>query len=766
MIPLPGQKKGQEPEEPTTFTFEDFGGLDTKGKRPAINPKDFSAIENWMPIGAGNLRTLWDREEEPLYETSGGRVIIYYVYYNLGADRFCAVFLDDGTAVQVNTSDGSTTTISAVANTFWDGEERLPHAVQYQAKYLLITSKVSDDAYWAWDGTSLFAPGTLAPQVLLTNSGGGTYVSAPTVTAYGGAGSGATFAATLDAQGHVVDVDVTNPGSGYDHEDLVTLIFTGGGVSQDQARATATVSASSAGVALVLVTNGGSGYTSPLVAFAGGGGAGAEAFVSGVAAGVITDITVTNPGSGYTSIPTITITDGGAGAGATAVAQIKGGQITGITVNSGGSGYVGNPDVLISAPNNTVFPNMQAEATCTVVAGAVTAITVRNPGFGYRSASVQLSGGNGSAEAEVTLMPFGMNGTCLETYQERVWLGDDTRLSWTGADSIRDFSSAGGGGSKPLTQSNLRERLVALKEANGFLYRLGDSSINVISNVQTSATGVTTFNDANVDNQIGTAWRDSVQAFGRALVFANPTGFYALFGGGAEKTSPMLDGLFATASFNTGASGLTPTSASATIFGIRVYACLITAADPLDGEMRNLICMWDGQRWWLASQSLDAKILAGQEISSELSAWGASDSAIHALFTTPSEDLEKTFQTKLAGSPSYIIVDQVTRAYYIAQIESGVGGDLIYTVDNQAGAQGIHTRSCSADLIFIGPGPAPITWTGLASAPLAFTSRGLVIDGFDDATYGNLIGLTVSTSIADLTLISASLLLKPYAPQA
>lgn len=768
-IPLPGSNP-KTGEMPTPFVLEDFGGLDTKAKRPAIKPTDFYWLENWIPIGPGNLRTLYDKESTPIYTASNPRTIVYYTFYNIGATRYCAVFLDNGTAVQVNTTTLAVTTISATVGTFYSAGQTLPHAAQYQSKYLAICSKSGSNSYWIWDGSNLFGAGTLAPQVILTNPGlGSGYSSTPTVTAYGGSGSGATFTPTLDPQGHITDIKVTNPGSGYNHEDLVTLVITGGGGLNDQARATATVSTTSGGVAVATVTNGGSGYSKPLVSFSGGGGSGAVAFVSGAANGVITGITIMDPGSGYTSNPTITITDtgGGTGTGATAVCEIRRGQITSITVNSGGSGYSGVPDVVISAPNNAGFPSIQAEAYATVVAGAVTAITLTKKGVGYKSASVQLSGGNDAAEAEVTLMPFGISGTSVETYQNRVWIADDTKYSYTGADSVSDFSSESGGGSKPVTDAFLREKVVRLVQANGFLYRMGDSSINVISNVQTSAQGVTSFNDTNVDPQIGTAWRDSVAAFGRALVFANPTGVYALYGGAAEKVSAPLDGLFAAASFNTNQVGKTPTAAVATIFGLRVYCLEFTTTDPYTNTLRDIVAMWDGQHWFVGTQTLAVAALAGQEINSELTAYGASTTAIHRMFKNPSTDLTKVFQTKLASSPSYIEIDQVLRCHYIAQAEQGIVGTLDISIENQAGPGAVNQRPVvGSTLIFQGAGGVPIQFKGAASANLNFIARGLVIDGFDVSQYGNLIGATVSTTVTDLTLVSMSILLKPYAPDA
>lgn len=768
-IPTPGKNKGDE-APPSFFTLENFGGLDTKSKRPAIKPDDFFWLENWIPIGPGNLRTLYDREATPIYTATSPRTIIYYAFYNIGADRYCAVFLDNGTAVQVNTDTLAQTTISATVGTFYAAGQPLPCARQYQSKYLAIISKASDNAYWIWDGTSLFGAGTLAPQVTMLDSGvGAGYTSPPTVTAYGGAGSGATFTATLNSQGHVTDIEVTNPGSGYDHEDHVTLVITGGGVSQDQARATATVTTSSGGVAIVTVTNGGSGYSRPLVSFSGGGGTGAKAFVSGVANGVVTDITVYDPGTGYTSNPTVTIADsgGGTGTGATAVAQTRRGQISSITVNSGGSGYTGVPEVVISLPDDAEFPSIQAEAYATISAGAVTTITVTNPGLGYKGASVQLIGGNNSAAAEVSLMPYGIEGTTIETYQNRVWTADDTKMSWTGADSVSDFSTANGGGSKPITDSFLREKVVALAQANGFLYRFGDSSINVVSNVQTSGQGVTTFNDANVDPQIGTAWRDTVAAFGRALVFANPTGVYAIYGGAAEKVSSPLDGLFAVASFNTGQPGIEPTASVATIFGIRVYCISLTAQDPYTQTLRDLICMWDGQKWFIGSQGVDAKFLAGQEIASELTTYGSDDTVIHRLFQTPSSTLQKAMLTKLAATPNYTIQSQLLRVYYIARAETGDLGTVDVVVENQSGPSPTQTRSVTGGtLTWIGAGGVPIQFIGAGGADLNFSTPGLVVDGFDYSTIGNLIGARFITEMPDLTLISMSLLLRPYAPDA
>lgn len=63
------------------------------------------------------------------------------------------------------------------------------------------------------------------------------------------------------------------------------------------------------------ITAGGTGYVTPTVSFAGGGGSGVAATLT-VTSGAVTSISFTNLGSGYTSAPTATINPIGGGTGA------------------------------------------------------------------------------------------------------------------------------------------------------------------------------------------------------------------------------------------------------------------------------------------------------------------------------------------------------------------------------------------------------------------------------------------------------------------
>ncbi len=120
----------------------------------------------------------------------------------------------------------------------------------------------------------------------------------------------------------------------------------------------------------------------------------------------IKDIRITNGGSGYTSAPTVTIADSG-GAGATATCNIVGGVITSITVNSGGSGYYYVPLTTIDyTTDGGSYKTVASEmVVVTVSGGAVATITPTSALTsitGVVTATITIGGYGASAYAEVS----------------------------------------------------------------------------------------------------------------------------------------------------------------------------------------------------------------------------------------------------------------------------------------------------------------------------------------------------------------------------
>ena len=97
-------------------------------------------------------------------------------------------------------------------------------------------------------------------------------------------------------------------------------------------------------------------------------------------------------GSGYKIAPIVTITSNGTGSGAAATATLK---VSAVQVTAGGAGYTSAPVVTFSKP--TTAGGVQAAGTAIVSNGAVTGVTITNPGSGYATApTVALTGGGGS----------------------------------------------------------------------------------------------------------------------------------------------------------------------------------------------------------------------------------------------------------------------------------------------------------------------------------------------------------------------------------
>ena len=747
---MPVPRAGDSEQTPITeWSFEDFGSLNTKVSRPAVQDNEFFWNENWMPIATGRLRTMY-AEGTSLFT---GATIVYGYAYSIAGVAYWALFFNDGTAKQVRVSDGAVTVITATTNTFYNSgvSTQLPACAQFQNKYLAICTNISTSGYWLWDGSNLFSAGTLSPDSTITNAGSG-YSSTPTVTITGGSGSGATATAVVK-NNTVTQITITNPGSGYALNDQPVATITGGG-SDNAASATATIATTSGGLGQVYIINGGTGYTTSSTAtLTGGGGSGGQVVITGLSNGTITSIAIIAPGSGYTSAPVLTFSSGSGGSFSIMIAN---GTISGVTLVSGGSGYYGSPTVTI------VGDGTGAVVTAQISGGAVTGFTVVNGGKNYTKASVVLSGGNKSASATVSIMPFQVQGTTIETYQNRVWLANGVNLIATGPGTVANFATSAGGVLTQLTDASLRTQITRLAQANGFLYGFGDSSVFSVTNVQTSTTGTTTYNISNVDPQIGTAWRDSVVALGRALIFANPSGVYALYGGAAEKVSNPLDGLFLNANF---ASPI-PSAAVATIFNIRCYMLNFTTFDPYQSQNRTIMALWDGNKWFVGSQLKTPKFIQTQEINSIITAWAIDGTHLYPMWQTPSTSLNKVFQTKLRKAPTYTSTKRSLRLYFVAANNgTDINPTFAASSDTEVsnGAPVTFTLKQTA-LSFVGAG-GTIQFQNSSNVNINFYPTNVInVDAIATSTYGKMLGYTLTTTGSDLDIISLTAHYGDFAP--
>lgn len=401
--------------------------------------------------------------------------------------------------------------------------------------------------------------------------------------------------------------------------------------------------------------------------------------------------------------------------------------------------------------DTTHTSNLPALTSITVVSGSTFTISVSASGT-YSADAFNIN----------WYMPKGLSGTTVEVFQSRVWIfnANNGTGSFSAPSNGADFATSDGGGTIKSSDNFLKQGYHCVRQANGFLYLFGDSSINVISNVQTTGSpATTTFNNQNTDPQMGTPWPNSVQAFGRALLFANPSGVYALYGGAAEKVSSQLDGLFATTNASTAfpVSTTYPSAAVMILNGVKVYMLNMDVLDPFTNTHRTVTLIWDGRKWFIGSQETQPIFINTQEVNSDLTPWGTDGSMLYKIFNAKSSTLTKKFQGKLWAGQSPIFYKQVLRAYVEATDNASTGMNFTFEIDNDTGGTSTLNLMSVNVLTALNNSNGIIQAQNNSSGNLFAVAGGLSISGQDASAYGRLIGLTVTTKSEDITLVLAGL---------
>jgi hypothetical protein len=353
-------------------------------------------------------------------------------------------------------------------------------------------------------------------------------------------------------------------------------------------------------------------------------------------------------------------------------------------------------------------------------------------------------------------MPTGIGGTGVETYQGRIWIIDDATVIFGAPGSAWDFSTGNGGGNFTSTDSFLRVRFTQLKQTNGFLYLIGDSSVNYISGVQTSGSPpTTTFTNQNADPEVGTPWGATPLVFSRNILFANPFGVQVSYGAAVTKISTELDGVYNTVA-NFGA--FLPSAAKAIIFGKKCFILLLPIVDPVSGQQVNKLLIWDGKKWWASEQDVTLNYIQYQEINSVLTTYGTDGDIIYPLFQEPSIGFTKTVQSKLWDKPgSYHIVKASARLWAMFRYYSALSPSLDITIDNETSSNSVASSLGPLTAQWTTASGVAAAWhtTALAAAEWTTSGEGIVVlEPTAIAQNGRLSGLTVQTTAADMAIIS------------
>lgn len=148
-------------------------------------------------------------------------------------------------------------------------------------------------------------------------------------------------------------------------------------------------------------------------------------------------------------------------------------------------------------------------------------------------------------------------GQTIGTFAGRVWSGRNRTMSFSAPNSYTDFQTASSGGSFIVTDETLHSNINHLLPANNFLYLVGDSSFNVISDVRigSGSPAPTIFSNTNISALIGSNLPLSIFPFYRSIAFATRYGFYVMLGSTPQKISDKLDGIIEFIDFDKPVSG-------------------------------------------------------------------------------------------------------------------------------------------------------------------------------------------------------------------
>lgn len=360
-------------------------------------------------------------------------------------------------------------------------------------------------------------------------------------------------------------------------------------------------------------------------------------------------------------------------------------------------------------------------------------IVIIDPSKGYFDWNI-------TAPATLTTIDAGTTGTTIASFSGRVWIGSSRTVKFTDVNSYNSF--AGAGGSFTITDSTLHNDITSLYTANNFLYIIGDDSIDVLGNV-TVAAGVTSFTRNNVTASVGSNLPFSVFPYFRAVMFANASGFYGLFGASPQKISSDLDRLVQAIDFTLPVSG-----AQVFINNILCAAFLFNFNDTFTpaAAARNVLAVFQEQKWWIAAQGTGLKYLVFIPISGAATAFAWDTNKLYQLFSSSTGAISSRIQTKLWDGGEPILDKQILRGA-IGVTYGGSGGQTITAMtDTEKGSQALAVG-----------GTGTVTWTNASggvvqfqnslSQNVNFTVTGYVFSAaVATSAGGKFMGMTVTSS--------------------
>lgn len=324
--------------------------------------------------------------------------------------------------------------------------------------------------------------------------------------------------------------------------------------------------------------------------------------------------------------------------------------------------------------------------------------------------------------APVPQMPVGLPGIyTMEVYQSRMFVAGKDVISFSAPSNGADFSTNNGGGSLGYFGNKLTYSYMDLAASAGYLFVFGDSSTDMISDIQLTGEGTigspftTNFNYTNIDPQVGCRFPRPVGRYGRYLIMFNGAGIFLMQGGDASEIGHKVTNIWNTLD----TTQYLPTFAAATMFGFRVVLANGRFTDPF-GQTRSLLLMWHPlqkeQFWTVASQNIELTQIGSYEQDSIITPYGTDGKSLYQLFARPDPKLPKRLSTKAfrGTEKQQLAIKNFKRLYIEMYDDSGDGLSLTGSFVSGGGEVPGGTQDIAFD---IAAGVVPVA-TGIRRAEL------------------------------------------------
>jgi hypothetical protein len=201
------------------FVSKDFKGVNVTNNRTAIGEGEFAWLENTQPIGFGNIRII--NAPSNVAGVTFANTVSYMASANIQNTEFLFAFQEDGSAQYVNIETDTLGNL-APSSTFSNSNVQI---VQWKNERILIIDP--NNGYKTWDGTNLVDIGSIGEVQI--NDGGTNYTNVTvTFSAPDQAGGEQAAGEAVTLANTIVEILVTNPGTGYTAAPTITITDAGG----------------------------------------------------------------------------------------------------------------------------------------------------------------------------------------------------------------------------------------------------------------------------------------------------------------------------------------------------------------------------------------------------------------------------------------------------------------------------------------------------------------------------------------------------------